>query len=86
MLPESILRRRTKSGFETPQGQWLRGPLRTIVESCVASDGPVWAYANRHYVRSQADAAWSGRVRGEETEQEVMRVVFLDRWLREFIR
>ncbi len=86
MLPDSILRRRTKSGFETPQGEWLRGPLRPIVESCIASDGPVWAYADRPHVRSQIDAVWSGRVRGEETEQEVMRVVFLDRWLREFVR
>ncbi len=86
MLPDSILRRRTKSGFETPQGEWLRGPLRTIVENCIASDGPVWAYADRDHVQLQADAVWSGRIRGDETEQELMRIVFLDRWLREFIR
>jgi asparagine synthase (glutamine-hydrolysing) len=86
MLPDSILRRRTKSGFETPQVEWLSGPLRSLIEQCVASDGPVWEFADRQHVRAQCAAAWNGRARGDEAQQEVMRVVFLDRWLREFFK
>ena len=61
MLPDSILRRRTKSGFETPQAEWLRGPLRPLIESCVASDRPVWEFADRDDVRAKCAEIWNGR-------------------------
>src|SRR5207253_11523175 len=45
MLPDSILRRRTKSGFETPQADWLRGPLKPLLPRWLADDAPIWSYA-----------------------------------------
>jgi asparagine synthase (glutamine-hydrolysing) len=85
LLPASILRRRTKSGFETPQGQWLRGPLRPLIESCVASDRRVWAFADRDDIRAKCAEIWNGRA-CEESEQDVIRMLFLDRWLGKFFQ
>lgn len=36
-LPERILRRTDKKGFETPQGTWLHGPMRQWAESILQS-------------------------------------------------
>ncbi|HEV3415272.1 MAG TPA: asparagine synthase-related protein, partial [Pirellulales bacterium] len=84
MLPESILRRRTKFGFETPQSEWLRGPLRPLLESWVASDAPIWTYADRDKVRALCDEVWTRRTSGDETGQSLMRLFLADRWLRVF--
>jgi asparagine synthase (glutamine-hydrolysing) len=84
ILPESILRRRTKFGFETPQSEWLRGPLRPLLESWVKNDTPIWSYAKRDKVRALCDEVWTRRTSGDETGQSLMRLFLADRWLRVF--
>jgi asparagine synthase (glutamine-hydrolysing) len=84
MLPQSILRRRTKFGFETPQSDWLRGPLRSVLESWVKSDAPIWNYAERDKVRELCREVWTRCTSGDETGQSLMRLFLADRWLRLF--
>lgn len=84
MLPQSILRRRTKSGFETPQSDWLRGPLRPTLENWLAHDSPIWEFAEREKVRTLASEVWGRKTRGDEAGQSLMRLFLADRWLRVF--
>jgi asparagine synthase (glutamine-hydrolysing) len=84
MLPESILRRRTKFGFETPQSDWLRGPLRPLLENWVNGDAPIWTYAERGKVRALCEEVWSRQTIGDESGQSLMRLFLADRWLRLF--
>jgi asparagine synthase (glutamine-hydrolysing) len=84
VLPKSVLRRRTKFGFETPQDAWLRGALRPTLESWLKGDSPLWQYVEPGQARRLADAVWSGREGGEEQGQALMRLFLADRWLRVF--
>ena len=85
MLPESILRRRTKSGFETPQSDWLRGPLRPLLGGLAQpGNAPIWAYADRAKVRSVCDDVWRRQTTGDESGQALMRLFLADRWLQVF--
>jgi asparagine synthase (glutamine-hydrolysing) len=84
LLPESILRRRTKWGFETPQDAWLRGELRPALESWLAGDSPLWQFSDPIQARRLAADVWSGRAKGEEPGQALMRLYLADRWLRVF--
>jgi asparagine synthase (glutamine-hydrolysing) len=84
VLPPSILRRRTKFGFETPQDAWLRGDLRPALESWLDGDSPLWQYVEPLQARRLAADFWSERPRGEEQGQALMRLFLADRWLRVF--
>jgi asparagine synthase (glutamine-hydrolysing) len=46
-LPEALRRRRTKLGFDTPQGQWLRGRLGEVLEDRVRRCQPLDALVDR---------------------------------------
>jgi asparagine synthase (glutamine-hydrolysing) len=84
LLPESILRRRTKWGFETPQDAWLRGPLRPTLEAWLAGDSPLWQFTDPIHARRLAADIWNGSAKGEEPGQALMRLYLADRWLRVF--
>ena len=48
LLPPSIVHRRSKIGFETPQKTWLHTGLRENIEGMLAnSAAPVWAYVDQ---------------------------------------
>ena len=84
VLPPSILRRRTKFGFETPQDAWLRGDLRPTLESWLQGDSPLWQYVEPLQARRLAADFWSARPKGEEQGQALLRLFLADRWLRVF--
>jgi Asparagine synthase len=46
-LPDKILYRRSKLGFEVPQDKWLYGPFRPILEDWLRQDRPLWKYVER---------------------------------------
>ncbi|MBX7117269.1 MAG: asparagine synthase (glutamine-hydrolyzing) [Myxococcaceae bacterium] len=72
LLPETIVRRRSKLGFETPQQQWLSGPLGRV--AALSDDSWVWQYTPR---RAPGNAT-------DEAAQETVRLFLADRWLRRF--
>jgi asparagine synthase (glutamine-hydrolysing) len=82
LLPESVLRRRSKLGFETPQQSWVRGPLRDEVLSAVEADGPLW----RHTDRKAAAVVVQGAMHlgGEERLQHAFRIFLAARWMKVF--
>jgi asparagine synthase (glutamine-hydrolysing) len=84
LLPASILRRRSKIGFETPQNRWLVGPLAPLVDSVVAGDSPVWQYTDPRAARELARQVRESRGELPERQQALLRIVLLDRWLRVF--
>ena len=83
-LPDTILRRKTKLGFETPQARWLgAGPVADAVDAFTRGDSPAWAYADRAATRALAADARSGWA-SREARDTVFRAFLVDRWLRRF--
>ncbi len=84
-LPDEIVWRRAKLGFVTPQTAWLKDALRPTVEALLADrDAPVWSYADRASADRLASAAFAPETAADEPAQGVLRVLYLDRWLRRF--
>jgi asparagine synthase (glutamine-hydrolysing) len=81
VLPDDVVRRRDKKGFEAPQNAWLRGPLKPLLDRI--SDGdPVWGYTDRAAGHTLLNAAsWS-----EEDGQKLFRLLMAQRWLAVFDR
>jgi len=84
LLPEGIQRRRTKLGFETPQGDWLCGPLRPMFERWLKSERPVWLWVRQSDAQKAADRVWRSQVANVELKQLLIRVFMFDRWLERF--
>lgn len=82
LLPQSILRRRTKLGFEAPQERWLAGPLAPVLAEFVSGDAPVWEFTEPGEARRLAARARAGANR--EESQALLRLFLLDRWMRCF--
>ena len=81
-LPRSIVRRRSKLGFETPQDRWLGSTLRRPIETLVANDSPAWAYVEPASARALADRTRDLRGAGNEASQAMLRLFLVDRWMR----
>jgi len=86
VLPEPILRRRSKVGFETPQVRWLRGPFRPLLERFVAGDSAAWAWVEPGAARALAARAFADDASGPEASQTLFRLYCLHRWLARFER
>jgi asparagine synthase (glutamine-hydrolysing) len=84
MLPHSILRRRSKIGFEPPQDRWLVGPLAPLVDSVIQGDSPAWHFTDREAARGLARRVRESQGQSREDHQALLRIVLLDRWLRIF--
>lgn len=81
ILPNKILKRCSKFGFETPQAKWLSGTLRPEIERWLKSDRPVWGYVERKQVQHLAEKLWQLNGKNEEISQAVFRIFLFDRWL-----
>jgi asparagine synthase (glutamine-hydrolysing) len=84
LIPASIVRRRTKWGFETPLDQWLSGPLREPLREWLRADSPVWEFTDRERAQKIVDRNWSAASASEEDWQIVLRLGLADRWLKVF--
>jgi asparagine synthetase B (glutamine-hydrolysing) len=84
LVPRSVLWRRTKFGFETPQDAWLCGPLWPELEKWLSGDAPIWEYVDRQQARRLADDVRRLRGRRDEPGQALLRFYLADRWLRLF--
>ncbi len=84
LLPASILRRRTKLGFETPQDAWLCGELRPTIERWLAASAPLWEFVDRGETRRVAEQTWAAAGRRDEPGQMLLRLYLADRWMRVF--
>ena len=84
MLPQTILRRRSKIGFEPPQDRWLVGPLVPLVDSVIQGDSPAWHFTDKVAARSLARRVRESKGQSREDHQALLRIVLLDRWLRVF--
>lgn len=84
MLPHEIIRRKSKIGFEPPQGRWLMGVLRPLIDAVTRRDAPVHQFANRNQVQELAQRVVSSNASSREDHQALMRMLFVDRWLRRF--
>jgi asparagine synthase (glutamine-hydrolysing) len=83
-MPAATRWRRSKFGFETPQGSWLAGSLRPSVEQWLTANRPVWEYVDRADARRIANIVWARPGRDEEAEQALFRALVFDRWLQVF--
>jgi asparagine synthase (glutamine-hydrolysing) len=77
VLPDEILQR-PKMGFGVPVGQWMRGPLRPLVEDSLLGmpDRPL---VDRGAVRSLVDEHLSGRV---DQAPRLWSLLMLELWFR----
>jgi asparagine synthase (glutamine-hydrolysing) len=83
-LPEEIVYRKDKVGFETPESEWLKDEkIKNLVESILNSE----SFEKRKYwdaekVREMWRAHLSGK---EDNSLHIWKLVFLEIWLRMFI-
>lgn len=84
LLPKKIIERKTKFGFETPQDDWLRGPLRSCFRRWLRSDRPIWDLADRKDVEHLAAPVWQSANDAQESGQMLFRLFMFDRWLEVF--
>ncbi|MBN1894320.1 asparagine synthase (glutamine-hydrolyzing) [bacterium] len=84
LLPEKILKRRVKLGFETPQNEWLRYSLRPSLEDWMRQDHPIHSILDPSAIRELAQSVWNARRADEETGQALFRMFIFDRWLERF--
>jgi len=84
VMPQSLLTRRTKVGFEVPQDKWLCGPLRPTLETWLKQDRPLWEYVERADVQQLADTMWQLQGKSGEPGQILFRLFMFDRWIELF--
>lgn len=85
VLPQSLLTRRSKVGFEVPQDKWLCGPLRPALETWLKQDRPLWEYVERADVQRLAHSTWQlSPQKREESGQVLFRLFMFDRWIELF--
>ena len=60
------------------------GPLRPAIEAFIAGDSPAWRYVDPREARALAAEVFSVAGRRDEPGQALLRLFFLDRWLRVF--
>lgn len=83
-LPSKVLGRTDKKGFETPQGPWIRGPMRGWIEAILQSESSRqrgWidqSAAMKVYEKCLAGAAGSQSV--------IFRWVSLELWAKTFLK
>jgi asparagine synthase (glutamine-hydrolysing) len=81
LLPEEVRCRRSKFGFETPQDDWLCGPLRPVIQQWLEADRPVWAWVERRDGKTLAAQVWASDGRVGELGGMLLRLFLFDRWL-----
>jgi asparagine synthase (glutamine-hydrolysing) len=81
IIPESVRTRTDKMGFVTPEGVWLRGPLRTWATDILNSP----EFRARPYFDQRAVQEYFRRflAGGAETSGPVWRWIVLELWLRQ---
>jgi asparagine synthase (glutamine-hydrolysing) len=84
LLPREIRDRRSKFSFETPQDDWLCGPLRSAIESWLKADRPIWQWVERAMAETLANQVWKSAGRMKEQGQMLLRLFLFDRWLEQF--
>ncbi len=84
VLPDKVIRRRSKFGFWVPQDRWLCGPLRLALTQWLNSDRPLWDWVDRATVRRLAEETWQTSGHRSETGQLLVRCFLLDKWLEVF--
>jgi asparagine synthase (glutamine-hydrolysing) len=85
-LPDAVVWRREKVGYETPQVEWMNNALRPTFEKWLQRDSPAWQFLDVNAVRKVAKRLWSGTVgaRQLEASMTLFRVFMFDRWMRCF--
>lgn len=84
LLPTQIIRRKSKIGFEPPQGRWLVGTLRPLIDHLTQTDAPVHQFADKRHVQELAQRVIASQAGSREDHQALMRLLLVDRWLRKF--
>ena len=84
LLPKAVARRRQKFGLETPQEDWLRGALRSVLQTWLRQDRPVWSIVRQAQVQILADEVWNTKTPRQEASQALFRVFMFDKWLERF--
>jgi asparagine synthase (glutamine-hydrolysing) len=84
ILPEEIRRRRTKLGFETPQEEWLCGPLRPTFERWLEAEHPAWRWVRQSDAKQIAHHVWTSPANNTEQKQLLFRLFMFDHWLERF--
>jgi asparagine synthase (glutamine-hydrolysing) len=83
-VPEKILKRTDKKGFEAPQSTWLAGPLRTWANDIFTSH----EFRERGWVdQKMALSVWRSFLTNPSANQTLLfRWLSLEVWAREFLR
>ena len=82
LLPQSILYRKSKWGFETPQQHWLEKTFKDQLDQWIKQSNPVFELVERRTVQGLLEDI--RRSKGKENNQLFFRIFILDKWLQRF--
>ena len=82
ILPERILSRTDKVGFETPQKKWFRSSLKEFISDILNSEQFMTRkYFNPSFIKKDFDHLCNGK---ENIKSNIWRCVSLELWLKKF--
>ncbi|HYE01186.1 MAG TPA: asparagine synthase (glutamine-hydrolyzing) [Alphaproteobacteria bacterium] len=81
LVPDEILDRRDKMGFETPQQEWLSGPLRASLERTLGGDAALSPLVDTRRALALADA---GGYWQRANRNALFRLFVLESWAQVF--
>jgi asparagine synthase (glutamine-hydrolysing) len=81
-VPEKVLARRDKMGFETPTDLWLRGRHAPEVRRRLLGDGPLADWVDMDVLREELEGYLGGQ---REIGLQVWRWLALESWLRRYV-
>lgn len=82
LLPQSILYRKSKWGFETPQQHWLEQSFKKQLDEWVLNSNPVFEIIEQKAVSNLLEKI--RRSKDKEQNQLFFRIFILDKWLQRF--
>jgi asparagine synthase (glutamine-hydrolysing) len=81
-LPKEVIYRK-KKGFAHPIANWLRGPMKPLVEDCLlSSDSSIARYFDQGYIRQIVKRHQEGK---EQYMRHIYLLVSLELWHRNFL-
>jgi len=83
LVPDKILRRTDKIGFETPEAEWLRGPLRAWADDVFHSQ----AFQQREWINAKViESVWKSFLKGQaKYHKQLWLWLCLEVWAAKFL-
>ena len=81
LLPDNVINRKTKFGFEIPWQTWFTGELKPHIIKWSTSDRPVWEYVEKNSVDNLVQSTLNEKKLEKLPYHTIFRLYMFDKWL-----